>query len=492
MARTASDDPAKQRRAEAARKRTSDPDTKLAEARRTFLYRIRKGTKPNVASMKKYKVTLSEVNKIRAEARLEPLVESMLNGYQKEYDAVVNDYRSKNITESDVVNDVVPAVKVVNAVPKPKEQPTQVKEVDEREMRVITISDYRQLLLETGRDPKTVNNSIINKLIDILATAYGNNWSIDDDIVAPLKKTKKISDAIYSLRQRNGEKYATYSQYFYAISTGMYDGKLGAVKPFMRRFSQKEIDFYNSSFSTLQTSENKKKASLPNKGRKKETPDWKVIQPNISKYILDENTSLQDRCIASIYSGRLGGVPRANTFTNLHIVEAMKDVTSLQKNYIVMARNGLSCTLVSHTHKTGVSTESKRKKGGRALIIKLHENNNSFFNGLRTRLQRLKQQSENNMLFKVDRNYVTKVLKKASGGYDNQQMRRAYETSVHMEPKPSIAKIARTAYIHAHSIRTAINNYVEDTGKTISPADLQREFSSIDAEMDKLKSEKNA
>jgi hypothetical protein len=107
MPRIGSNDPEKQRRAAAARARTATPEAKFEEGIRNFMYRIKNGTTPNIKCMKKYHITLSEVNEMRAEAGFEPLQPNMINGYIKEKLKIQNDLRLKTLTEDNIENDIM-------------------------------------------------------------------------------------------------------------------------------------------------------------------------------------------------------------------------------------------------------------------------------------------------------------------------------------------------------------------------------------------------
>lgn len=451
-------DPKKVKRAEAARLRRSTEAEKEKNARYRWISGIKKGTKPLVKTMKQYHVTLEEVNEIRVKAGLLPLKDDELYGYKTAKDTVEAEHRKKTVTPEQVTASVIPVARVINSIPKPPQEPTKIVEVEEEEMKTITIEDYRALYLKTGRAKGTVRD-YVRDVRRILEKMEG--WTPSSDIVPFLKKTKKVGAIISNLKKENGDPPASYAPFWKAISAALNDGGNGYIKPFLKRFTQSEIDYYSTSYSTTNETEEKLKSTTPNRGRIKETPQWTDVIKPLNEYIRDENTSIQNRLVASIYSGRLGGIPRANTFTKLHYVQKMADANDLTKNYIVMTSN--TCTIISNTHKTGVSTESKRRKRGKALIIKLHENGNPFFTGLRQRLRQLQQDSGNRILFDVDHNYVTKVLKKATG-YDNQQMRRSFETSIHRGD--NIRAIALVARIHAHSIATSIKHYVDDTGRS--------------------------
>ena len=81
-------------------------ENKENEQRRKFIYRIRKGGKPTMASMKKYGITLEALNEIRKEVGYEPLSNDEVKGQLKEKMSLM----VKDMNE--VVRSVIPNVHV--------------------------------------------------------------------------------------------------------------------------------------------------------------------------------------------------------------------------------------------------------------------------------------------------------------------------------------------------------------------------------------------
>lgn len=445
-----SSDPKKQKRAAAQRARTQAPEARMSEAKRKVMTRIRRGDKILLTTLNKYDISVDEYNTTRIMNGFEPIPESNLKGY-----------RPSEV--QNVIEQLVELNSEIHIAPSREQRAETVLEIESNVPRMdkITLNDYSRLLLETGRDKKSTVDGMVRRVKQII-TGLGSNDD-NDDIVKYLKRIDRVEEVIDNLRQKDGSRYASNAPFWKAISAALNRGGNGPVIPFMNRFTQEEINFYNSRYQLTNSREEVVRDNTVNRGRMKETPDWSDVKPKIDKYIVDKGTNLEKRVIASIYSGRLPGIPRSNTFTDLHYVTAIGKATDKSKNYIVL--NGKSCILVSNTHKTGVSTDSKRNKGGKAIMLRLHEKKTNFYKGLVTRLRELvkmQPKSDDVVILKVGRNYITEVLKEASG-YDNQQLRRSVETYYHKNGSDN--QIALVALFHGHSIATAFKHYIRDSEK---------------------------
>lgn len=403
-------------------------ENKDAEQRRKFIYRIRKGGKPTIASMKKYGITLDAINEIRKEAGYEPIANDEVKGQlQEKMNLMVKDINQ-------VVQSVIPNVHVFER-----------KVVERKEVLVkhignddtITLTVYLECISHKI-DKESVNlySRMLKRLLKELG--YKND---DDSIVPYLKDIDKVEKAIETMvilsGPKKGQKYTLGSKklFYQAISTGLHKG---SCPPFEYQMGQKAKEYYNTKtdIANQQDKENRR-----DKTQNADYVDWEQMLEVAQGYVDDEDNTLENRTFVQVYTS-LGGVPRTGTFLKLHVVKKESEANDNNKNYYVKDTK----TLISNDHKTGVNNN----KQGEPIIVSLKE-----YPEIARNMDELAKTKD--IIFNKGQTHKSPFFKEVFG-VTNTELRHSQETWVHNQ-QDDLEAIRRASYINAHSISTARDFY---------------------------------
>ena len=402
-------------------------ENKDTEQRRKFIYRIRKGGKPTIASMKKYGITLEAINEIRKEAGREPIANDEVKGQLKEkMNLMVKDM-------DEVVKSVIPNVHVFERKVK------EVKEVERKYIgndEKITLSVYLECISHKI-DTKSVK--LYDRMLRRLLKELG--YKKDDSIVPYIKDIDKVEKAIETMviltGKNKGEKYSLGSKklFYQAISTGLHKG---ACPPFEYQMGQRAKEYYNTKtdITNQQDKENRR-----DRTQNADYADWEEMLEVAQDYIDDEDNTLENRTFVQVYTG-LGGVPRTGTFLKLHVVKKESEANDNNKNYYVKDTK----TIISNDHKTGVNNN----KQGEPIIVSLKE-----YPEIARNMDAL---AKNQTIIFNKRQEHTSPFFKQVFGVTNTELRHSQETWVHNQ-QDDLEAIRRASYINAHSISTARDFY---------------------------------
>jgi hypothetical protein len=402
-------------------------ENKENEQRRKFIYRIRKGGKPTIASMKKYGVTLEAINEIRKEAGYEPLSNDEVKGQLKEKMNLM----VKNMDE--VVKSVIPNVHVFERKVK------EVKEVQrtyiDNEAK-ITLPVYIECISHKI-DEKSVElyERMLTRLLKEL------KYKKKDSIVPYLKDVNKVENAIENMviekGAKKGQLYKLGSRklFYQAISTGLHKG---SCPPFEYQMGQAATDFYKIKTDLVNQTDVEERRE---KTKNAEYVDWEEMLEIADDYINDEDNTLENRTFVQVYT-QLGGVPRTGTFLKLHVVQTEGGANDNNKNFYIKNTK----TIISNKHKTGINN----KKQGQPIIVSLKQ-----YPDIAKNMDELAKTKD--IIFNKRQEHTSSFFNEVFGT-NNTELRHSHETWVH-DQQDDLELIKRASYINAHSIATARDFY---------------------------------
>ena len=392
---------------------------------RKFHFRIKKGGTPTFNSMEKFNIDLNKINEIRAEGNLPPLQKQDIRGIIKEkYNNIV----VKKLTEPEPEIELVPTV-----VPRKRGRQPKQK----------TIYNIENYIKELGRAKVTpASQETYERMLTFLLNELGY---IDGSIVPYLNKNlKNIEKVIDNMEQKRnpGELYSLGSKkiIYQSVSSGLYKNIL---PEFEKQMGKRATQFWNQQAAIFvsDVKEQQREKTNINEPLKQNWNDYKNVA---IKYINDHNNNLEDRTFIALYS-QLPGIPRTNSFLNIHVVKNKNEANDNDKNYFITSTK----TLISNNHKTGLNDD---KKGGKAIIINLKS-----YPQILKNIELLAK--NNKILFNISQNTASMIFKNIIG-IDNRTARKLYTTYVYNLPSDKNKNlIAQESRIQGHSIDTAKSQY---------------------------------
>ena len=338
----------KSMRARKARKKYNE--NKAAEQKRKFLERIRKGTIPNVSSMKEHGITLGVLNKIREDSGFDPIPSADIRGASRVRDKIISEFTAQDV-ESSLVQDVT----VFTRPSDPNIRTVSHTDLDTH----LTIDAYMDCIgHKLGSLPQKSYKRRLTKMMTLAGYKEG------ESIVPYLADTENMTDIINRrLKQGNGKPYASTSllMFWQVISTGFLKNACPAYSHQMKKANRKAEDYYTTkqqilSFETKELRETRAQTT--------QYKDWNDLLQKVKRYAANKSNPRWKRAIMQIYYLQ-GGVPRTGTFLRLHVVDHKSKATDRAKNYVIVSKD--TVRLVSNTHKTGVN----EKKLGKPIKITL-------------------------------------------------------------------------------------------------------------------------
>lgn len=411
----------KEKRAELAKAKYHENEN--YEQFRKFVYRIKKGSAVTFNSMEKFNIDLNKINEIRSEVQLPPLEKKDIRGLIKEkYNNIV----VQKLTEVEPEVIIQPIKRGRGRIPKPK--------------MIFTIENYIQELGKlkiTGSSQETYER-MLTFLLNELGYTGGS-------IVPYLNKNfKHIQEVINKMEQKRnpGELYSLGSKkiFYQAVGSGLYKS---ALPEFEKQMGVKATKWWNQEAALITADDRaqQRDKTIIEEPLKNNWNDYKNVA---IKYINDNNNNLQDRTFIQVYT-MLGGVPRTNTFLNIHVVKNKNEANDNNKNYYITSTK----QLISNNHKTGLNDG---KEGGQAIVINLKS-----YPQILKNIELLTKSY--NVLFKMSQNTASMLFTNIMN-ITNRDLRKLYTTYVYTQPnEKSKNLIAKEAKIQAHTIDTAKSIY---------------------------------
>ena len=388
---------------------------------RKFSSRIKKGSIPTFNSMEKFNIDINKINEIRAEVQLPPLEKKDIRGLIKEkYNNIV----VQKLTEP-IIEPIQPIKRGRGRIPKEK--------------MIFTIENYIQELGKlkiTGSSQETYE-----RMLKFLLNELGYNGG---SIIPYLNKNfKNIQDVINKMEQRRnpGELYSLGSKkiFYQAVGSGLYKS---ALPEFEKQMGVKATKWWNQEAAVITAddrAEQRDKTIIKEENHK----NWNDYKNVAIKFINDNNQNLEDRAFIQLYT-QLPGVPRTNTFLNIHVVKNKNEANDDNKNYYITSTK----TLISNNHKTGVNDG----KEGKPIIINLKS-----YPQILKNIELLTK--DYFILFKMSQNTASTLFSNIMN-ITNRDLRKLYTTYVYDLPKDKQKNlIAKEAQIQAHTIDTAKSIY---------------------------------
>ena len=460
-----------------------NPDKKTARATRAresyhkdldeshlyaFIKRVRASEKyrPRVKSMERFGLTIEAINDIRKERGWPPLERKDILGQAAAVGRMVRSL-TKRVTADKVASSVVGEVHVVEPPPIVVKKSTHndLKEVVDIPMYLSCIR-YKLTNENRVRNIENYMRAVLKKL----------GYSGEGSIVPTINKDPKgLIDVVQSIkpsevttRKAGADTYSpsTRLQILGAFSTGAHKD---ACPAYAQQLSKRARELITTTFDIWNA---KDKETRETRKDAAEYPDWKgEIMPTVDAFLKSDAPSNQ-KALVGVYF-KFGGMPRIATMTNMHYVRSLKQATDRDKNYVVAW--GSKTILVSHDHKTGVSSG----RTGSAILIDLSKHK-SISGWVRESLAAV---PEGKILWpRVSTTQLLNRLFKKLGG-TNTTLRHSHETW--LQNNGSVREIARGIYINAHTLATARRFYA----KTKNFIDISREFDKIEGEADDVAAE---
>jgi hypothetical protein len=397
-----------------------------AEQFRKLVYRLKNGAIPTFNSMEKFNIDLNKINEIRSDAKLPPLEKKDIRGIIKEkYNNIVNVTKLTEVTNQPEII-IQPVKRGRGRIPKQK-----------------IIFDIETYISELGKLKITPNSQeTYERMLSFLLEELGYTGG---SIVPYLNKNfKHIQEVINKMQQRRneGELYSLGSKkiIYQSVSSGLYKS---AIPEFEKQMGKRAAKWWNfqTEIIVADVREQQREKTIINEPI---TNNWNDYKNKAIKFINDHNQSLEDRTFIQVYT-LLGGVPRTNTFLNIHVVKNKNEATDPDKNYYITTTK----TLISNNHKNGINDG---KENGKAIII-----------NLKTYPQILKNieslSKSYNIIFNMSQNTASMLFTNIMN-INNRDLRKLYTTHVYNLPADKAqSAIKQEAKIQAHSIDTAKSVY---------------------------------
>lgn len=393
------------------------------EKLRKFIFRIKNGGIPTLKSMEQFNINLKKINEIRNEAQLEPLGKQDIKGKFN--------------------NDIV------EQLTKQEEEQDNIKKHGRPKSKTIfTIDKYIEELGKIKISP--ASQETYERMITILLNELGYT---SGNIVPYLNKNfKHIQETINNIEQKRnpGELYSLGSKkiFYQAVSSGLYKNIL---PEFEKQMGKRATKWWNQEAAII-TSDDRQAQRDKTINNEPINKDFKTYDKKSINFINDSKNNIEDRTFIQVYT-QLGGIPRTNTFLNIHVVKNKNEANDLNKNYYITSTK----TLISNNHKTGLNDG---KEGGQAIEINLNKHPQILKN-----INLLSKQK--NILFNMSQNSAS-ILFKNILDITNRDLRKLYTTYVYNLPDEKSKKlIGKEKKIQAHSIDTAKTIYKIRRGGTI-------------------------
>jgi hypothetical protein len=411
----------KEKRAELAKAKYHENEG--LEQFRKFHFRIKNGSIPTFKSMQKFNISLDKINEIRTEGKLPPLQKQDIRGIiQEKYNNIV----VQKLTE-----------------PEPEPEPAVVPRKRGRQPKekiIFTIDNY---IKELGRVKVTPSSQeTYERMLTFLLNELGyTSGSIVPFLNKNLKNIEKVIDKMEQKRNP-GELYSLGSKkiIYQSVSSGLYKN---IIPEFEKQMGKRATQFWNQQ-AAIYVSDMKEQQRDKTNISEPLKNNWDNYKKVAIKYINDNNNNLQDRAFIALYS-QLPGIPRTNTFLNIHVVKNKNEANDNDKNYFITSTK----TLISNNHKTGINDA---KEGGESIIINLKS-----YPQILKNIELLAK--NNKILFNISQNTASMIFKNIIG-IDNRTARKLYTTYIYNLPSDKNKNlIAQESRIQAHSIDTAKSQY---------------------------------
>jgi len=390
---------------------------------RKFHFRIKNGSIPTFKSMEKFNISLDKINEIRAEGKLPPLQKQDIRGIiQEKYNNIV----VQKLTEPEPEPEPAVVPRKRGRQPKPK--------------MIFTIDNY---IKELGRVKVTPSSQeTYERMLTFLLNELGyTSGSIVPFLNKNLKNIEKVIDKMEQKRNP-GELYSLGSKkiIYQSVSSGLYKN---IIPEFEKQMVKRATQFWNQQ-AAIYVSDMKEQQRDKTNISEPLKNNWDNYKKVAIKYINDNNNNLQDRAFIALYS-QLPGIPRTNTFLNIHVVKNKNEANDNDKNYFITSTK----TLISNNHKTGINDA---KEGGKSIIINLKS-----YPQILKNIELLAK--NNKILFNISQNTASMIFKNIIG-IDNRTARKLYTTYIYNLPSDKNKNlIAQESRIQAHSIDTAKSQY---------------------------------
>lgn len=414
---------------------------KDSEQKRKFIYRIRSGIIPTVTSMKKYLLSLDQVNEIRklSDKIFKPIQPEDLGGYVKEK------FNIKLNTPEDVVKSIV---KNVHVFEHSKNEPIKITKIDKNS--VITLDVYFECISD-----KLVPNTIklYRRYIKQILTAM--KWKENESIVPYLKNYKEVEKLIPKLKQTRGPNKnkpygdSTIKVMYQSISSGMWND---ICPEFESQMGPEAKKFYNDMQAKYNADDQTNRIT---RNVDAVYSDFEIIKKKAVDFVNDNKNEDIKRALIGIYT-LYGGIPRTKQFLNLHVVNNPSEADNKNINYYVKSTK----SLISNDHKTGIDNDKK----GKAVVLDLKEN--------KTVLKLVDELTkEFDVLFEYDNRDMNNLFKSVLGE-TNREIRHSFST--YITQKDDIGLIGKASEISAHSIKTMRTLYANPQKKETKKKGLRK------------------
>lgn len=450
--------------AAAARKRYAE--NRDDERLRKFIARIKKSEsyRPQLATLESLGIDLETVNEIRSEAGFGPISNTTIRGRGPVESRLYRDaIRDKKVSSSRVIASVIPEIRLpANTGP---ERTVVTHESAGDPMTTLVDIDYlfhciRKKVTSVKKLKDARNN--MERVLSLMG------YSGKGSIIPFVNRFDELKKTVEQLKQKNGGEYADASrlEFIYPFSTGLQRGFCTAYVAQLKP----EVATKISAWFDVISGKNKgdREIRLANAL----LPDWDTeVRPVLKMYMEDPATPVDMKAIVALYT-QMGGVLRPGTGTDLVIsndVAAAK--ADKERNYIVFA--GDRVTAVLNDHKMGVSRGREQLRRGSSIILETGPGERKWGDVDPAKIGAWLREAAKGKLklfpLAATRLKLNALLKKlfpafVFGKGENKSglniLRKSYETAVYAAG--DIDKIARSSYVLAHSVSTALTMYAKD------------------------------
>lgn len=448
----------KAKAAEAARRRYAAD--REGEAMRKLLARIkRQDYRPQLRTLEALGITLDEINKIREDYGLDPILSTTVRGRGVGIAKATREALAKERVDVDRVRaSVIPTITVVRQSSSPPAPArTQVRVVTDADPRktMVDIDYMRSAHAKNISNPKKLNDVIKNMTRVLTALGYKGTGSI----VPFIRGFERFKTAIETLRRENGGEYALASRLahihpFSAVLKKETAPALIAQLP--KKTSELIQTFYDSVNADVQQESADRLSNA-------QLPDWnRDVRGPVAKFIADTSNPLEQRALMAVMT-QLGGVPRTGTFFDLHVAKSMAEASDENKNYVVLSRGQV--TIVSNDHKRGVS---RGRVAGKSITVYLDKRSKKWGDvepaEIGKWIRELILADSSGLLFRFERSrkaffgIISKIIPAIQKQHVN-TLRKSYETWI--QNNGDLELIKRATEVMAHTVSTARTKYAQ-------------------------------
>lgn len=478
MARTDS-----QRAARAAAARAKYHENRDDERLRKFIARVKANAsyRPQLRTLESLGIDLVTVNQLRNDFGHPPIEAGAVRGRGLAEARLLRDEIRKKAVDADRVRaSVVPSIKIT------KDGPARVRiehQHGEDPMKtVVDIPYYFSCLgkkILSSRKLNEIRNSMTRVLEELGYPGKGS-------IIPYVNDFERLKGVIMKMKTKAGGEYAPSSRLslLHPFSSGL---QRDFCKAYAMQLDPDTARAISSLYDVLDA-----QIKRSRRERQDSFPDWMTeARPILKDGITNPEYPLEIRILLAA-STQLGGVLRPGTAMDLELTHDMAVARAgTESNWLVLEPNNRT-SLVLNAHKTGISLGRAELGRGASIVLHLDDRSPTYADippatiggWLRELVARNPGKSllfvRSTWLKKVNAvmrelfpSYVTEKRGENSSGLN--VLRKSYESWVY--PRGDIKEIARSSYVHGHSITTATDFYVKSGKK--APASLKDELNKL-------------